>query len=97
VTAIDTAASTITVTIKKASKVLAIASTTKIKKDGKPATLADFAAGEKVTGSYTADASGKLTAASLHTKTAKAAAATTAKAAPAAKPATTPTAAPAAQ
>ena len=101
-TAIDPTASTITVTTKKSTKTITIASTTKIKKDSKPATLADFAVGAKVTGSYTADASGKLTASSLYTKTPTTAAVKTAKpattaapASPAATPVTNP--APAAQ
>jgi hypothetical protein len=83
-TAIDPTAGTITVTTKKSSKTLTIASTTKIKKDKKTATLADFAVGAKVTGSYTAEASGKLTASSLYTKT------MTAAAKPATKPAVPP-------
>jgi hypothetical protein len=82
-TAIDPTASTITVTTTKSTKTMAIASTTKIKKDKKPATLADFAVGAKVTGSYTTDATGKLTASSLYAKTA------VASTKPAAKPATT--------
>jgi hypothetical protein len=81
-TAIDPTASTITVATKKSTRTLTIASTTKIKKDKKPATLADFTVGAKVTGSYTTDAAGKLTASSLYTKTA------TVSTAPAAKPAT---------
>jgi len=96
-TAVDAAAGTITLSGKTA-KTLAIASTTKIKKDGKPATLADFAVGEKVTGSYTTDATGKLTAASLYFKTPKAAtttAKTAAKTAPAAAPAAAPASNPA--
>lgn len=99
-TAVDPTANTITVTTTKSTKILAIASTTKIKKDSKPAVLADFTVGAKVTGSYIADASGKLTASSLYTKTATAStkpAAASIKPT-AAKPATTvtPAAAPAA-
>ena len=71
ITAID--ASSVTVTGKKVLT-LAIASTTSFKKDGKTATLADFAVGDKVTGSYTTDATGATTAYSLHKKTVKAAA-----------------------
>ncbi len=85
-------ASSITITDKTAAaKTLAIAPTTKFLKDGKTATIADFAVGDKVTGSFTTDATGKLTAASLHkgasAKKAKkdAAAATTAPATPAAQ------------
>ncbi|HEY0258122.1 MAG TPA: hypothetical protein VGC39_11810, partial [Candidatus Methylacidiphilales bacterium] len=61
-------------------------------------TLSDFTVGVKVTGSYTADAAGKLTAASLYTTTPKAtttAAKAAAKPAPAAAPAVTPAANPA--
>jgi hypothetical protein len=70
-TAIDTAGSSVTIesTTKKAgvkTLVLLVDASTKIKRDNKTATLADFKVGEKVTGSYTADAAGKLTAASLH-------------------------------
>jgi hypothetical protein len=72
ITAID--ASSVTVTGTKATLVLAIAPTTKYLKDGKKATLADFAVGDKVTGSYTKDATGAMTAYSLHKKTPKAAA-----------------------
>lgn len=70
-TAIDTAGSTVTIqpSSKKADVkplILLVDASTKIKRDNKTATLADFKVGEKVTGSYTADAAGKLTAASLH-------------------------------
>ncbi len=74
-TAVDTAASTITVATQKSTKdtekTIAIASTTKVKKDGKPATLADFSVGDKVSGSYRTDDAGKMTAASLNSKAAK--------------------------
>lgn len=84
ITAID--ATSVTVASTKKTLVLAIAPTTTFKKDKAAATLADFAVGDKVTGSYTADATGVLTASSLHKKTAKAAATTTAApAAPAAQ------------
>ncbi len=74
--AIDTTANTITVTSTSKkngdqSLVIAVASTTVIKRDGKKATLADFKTGEKVTGSYTTDGT-TLTAATLSYKTAKA-------------------------
>ncbi len=70
-TAVDPATETVTIQVsKKKTLTLAVASTTKIKKDKKPATLADFTVGDKVTGSYTTDATGKLTAKSLSTKTA---------------------------
>jgi hypothetical protein len=81
ITALD--ASSVTVTSTKKTLTLAIAPTTTFLKDGKKATLADFAVGDKVTGSYTTDATGVLTAHSLHTKTPKPVATTTA-------PATTP-------
>lgn len=82
ITAID--ASSVTVASTAKTLTLAIAPTTKYLKDKKKATLADFAVGDSVTGSYTADATGALTAYSLHKKTAK----TAATAAPAAAPAT---------
>ena len=72
ITAID--ASSITVATTKKTLTLAIAPTTKFAtKDGKkltPATAADFAVGDAVTGSYSTDASGTLTAASVHKKAA---------------------------
>jgi len=87
-TALD--ASSVTVTGTKRTLILAVATTTIIQKDGKMATLADFAVGDKVTGSYTTDATGAMTAHSLRKKTPKtpAAPATTAAPAPAAAPAT---------
>jgi len=72
---------------------LSIAPTTKFLKDKKPATLADFAVGDKVTGSYTTDATGKTTAYSLHKKTVTVKAAKTA--ATSAATSATPAAAPA--
>lgn len=83
VTAID--ATSVTVATTKKTLTLAIASTTTYLKDGKKATLADFAVGDKVTGSFTTDATGATTACSLHKKTPKAAATPAAPAAPAAK------------
>jgi len=78
--AVDTTGNTITITDKTvAPKTIAITATTKIKKDKKPATLADFKVGDKVTGSFTTDATGALTAASLNTTTAKAKTKTAAK------------------
>jgi len=71
-TAIDTTANTITVQIPATKKdpaktlTLAIAATTKFAKDKKAATLADFAVGDNVTGSYTKNADGSLTANSVH-------------------------------
>lgn len=86
ITAID--ASSVTVASTAKTLTLAIAPTTKFLVNKKPATLADFAVGDKVTGSYTADATGALTAHSLHKKTkSTTAAAPAAPAAPAAAPA----------
>jgi hypothetical protein len=90
ITAID--ASSVTVTSTKKTLTLTFTPKTSFKKDKKKATLADFAVGDKVTGSYDTDATGALTAHSLYKKTAK----TPKAAAPAAAaPATAP--APAAQ
>lgn len=68
VTAIDTMANTITVASSAKLLMLSLAPTTKIQKDKKMATIADFTVGDKVTGSYTVDATGKMTAHSLHKK-----------------------------
>ena len=83
ITAID--ASSVTVASTKKTLTLAITPTTTFKKDKVAATLADFAVGDQVTGSYSTDASGAMTANSLHKKTVKPAAMTTAPATPAAK------------
>ena len=99
-TAIDTTGNTITVASTAKLLTLTIAPTTKIKKDKVVATLADFAIGDKVTGSYIKDATtGALTAYSLHkgAKAAKKASKPAAAAASAAPPATPAPAAPAAQ
>jgi len=83
-------ATSVTVASKEKTLTLAIAPTTTFLKDKKPATVADFAVGDAVTGSYTKDSTGALTAASLHKKTEKAAATKTSTgtaAAPAAAPA----------
>jgi len=72
VTAIDTTANTITIQGKEALTLL-VTPTTKFK--GGTA-LTDFAVGDTVTGSYTKDASGKLTANSLRKKVAPAATST---------------------
>ena len=90
ITAID--ATSVTVASSAKTLTLAIAATTKFAVDKKPATAAEFAVGDAVTGSYTKDAAGALTAASVHKKTEKAAATktttgTTPAAAPAAAPA----------
>jgi hypothetical protein len=83
-TAID--ASSFTITDKTvAPRTFAITAATKIKKDGKTATVADFKVGDKVGGSYTTDATGAMTATTLVGGKAKAAkkTATTTPAAPA--------------
>jgi hypothetical protein len=80
ITAID--ATSVTVANTDKTLTLAITPKTTFKKDKVVATLADFAVGDKVTGSYTKDATGAMTANSLHKKTVKAPATT---AAPAAK------------
>lgn len=80
-TAVDATANTITISDKtKEPRTFTIAPTTKITKDKKPATLADFKVGDHVGGSYTSDASGVMTATSLTTSAAKAKAKTTAAA-----------------
>lgn len=83
VTAIDPTTETVTVQSKKKNLTLAISSTTKIKKNKKAATLADFTIGEKVSGHYTTDAAGKMTATSLVNVPAKPAKTATAAAKPA--------------
>jgi hypothetical protein len=84
ITAID--ASSVTVTTTKAPLALAITPATKFAimngKKKTAATQADFAVGDKVTGSYSTDSTGAMTAASVHKKAAK-----TAAPAPAAAPA----------
>jgi len=75
ITAID--ASSVTVAGTKKTLTLAITSATTYKKDKEAATLSDFAVGDAVTGSYTTDDSGALTAHSIHKKTAKPAASST--------------------
>ena len=78
-TAID--ATSVTVANTEKTLTLAITPKTTFKKDKVVATLADFAVGDKVTGSYTKDATGAMTANSLHKKADKAAATTPAPAA----------------
>jgi riboflavin synthase alpha subunit len=80
ITAID--ASSVTVASKEKTLTLAITPTTKFLVDKAPATLADFAVGDAVTGSYTKDSTGAMSAASLHKK--KSAASKPAATAPAA-------------
>ena len=62
VTAVDSAAMTVTV----GSKTFNVTSDTKITKEGKPATLSDITAGESVRGSYKKVAGGKLDATTIH-------------------------------
>jgi hypothetical protein len=76
VKSIDTAANTITVTNKKGDMTLSVASTTKITQNKQPATLADITMGEKVTGSFTKDATGTMTACKINGHSAPAAATT---------------------
>lgn len=61
ITAIDATAMTVTV----GTKTFEITSSTKVTKEGKPATLADFAVGDSVAGSYKKDGE-KMAATSLH-------------------------------
>jgi hypothetical protein len=71
VTAVDASGNTISVENKTdGTRTFSIASTIKITKDKKPATLADFAVGDKVYITYTTDASGTLTATKLSGKSA---------------------------
>ena len=66
VKSVDTAANTITVTCKKGDMTFMVTPTTKITNSKKPATLADIAMGEKVTGSFTKDAAGTMTACKIN-------------------------------
>ncbi len=61
---IDQAAKTISIG-KTKKKTIHITDKTKVKKDGKPATLADAKVGDEVGGSYRESADGKLEAGSL--------------------------------
>ena len=65
VMAVDTDGKTITVQDANGELKLDVTAETKISKDGKPAKLADFAAGDDARGSYKKDADGKLNAVSL--------------------------------
>jgi hypothetical protein len=65
ITAVDTTANTVTIQGLNGTMTLAITPMTKYKGG---AALTDFAVGDKVTGSYTKDASGAMTAHSLHKK-----------------------------
>jgi Cu/Ag efflux protein CusF len=66
VKSIDTAANTITVTCTKGDVTFAVNPMTKILNDKKSATLSDITMGEKVSGSFTKDAAGTMTAYSIH-------------------------------
>jgi hypothetical protein len=81
ITAID--ASSVTVASTEKTLTLSITPSTKFgikaKKDYAPATQADFAVGDAVTGSYSTDAAGATTANTVHKKAAKTAAATPAQ------------------
>jgi hypothetical protein len=63
--AIDKAAKTVKLSGEKA-RVIQITATTKIAKDGKPATLDDLKEGEEVSGGYKLAADGKMEATSLN-------------------------------
>jgi subtilisin family serine protease len=63
ISAIDTTANTVTIKTSKGDMVMAVNESTKYK-GGK--SLADFAVGDAVTGSYMKDDSGKMMAASIH-------------------------------
>lgn len=97
--AIDPSGASITVTGTKRTLVLAVTPKTKFRKEA--SSLAKFKVGDHVTGSYTKDSTGALTAYSIHLKTTTpkkpaATPATAAAPAPASAPAPAP-AAPAAQ
>jgi hypothetical protein len=70
ITALD--ATSVTIKNKKGTMTFAITADTKFEfKDGKtftPATPADFAVGDKITGSYLKNADGTMTASSVHKK-----------------------------
>ena len=101
ITAID--ATSVTVASKDKTLTLAITPKTQFKIDKASATIADFAVGDAVTGSYTTDSTGATAAASLHKKKASSKPATTTTSATTSAPATTtattnaPTATPPAQ
>jgi len=62
-------AASLVVTTAKGDLTLAIAPTTKVKVNKKVAKVTDITVGEKVTGSYTKDDTGALTAYSIHGST----------------------------
>jgi hypothetical protein len=69
ITAID--ATSVTVTTTQKTLLLEITPKTKFKKDKAVAGIGDFAVGDLVTGSYSVDPTGALTANTLHKKTPK--------------------------
>jgi len=62
-------AASLVVTTAKGDLTLAIAPTTKVKVNKKAAKVTDITVGEKVTGSYTKDDTGAMTAYSIHGST----------------------------
>ena len=62
-------ASSLVVTTSKGDLTLVIAPTTKVLVNKKKAAVTDITVGETVTGSYTKDDTGEMTASSIHTKT----------------------------
>ncbi len=62
-------AASLVVTTTKGDLTLAIAPTTKVKVNKKAAKVTDITVGEKVTGSYTKDDTGAMTAYSIHGST----------------------------
>ena len=62
VTAVDTAAMTVTV----GTMTINVTSETKITKEGKPATLSDITVGENIGGAYMKDDAGKMNATTIH-------------------------------
>ncbi|MCE0496947.1 MAG: DUF5666 domain-containing protein [Methylacidiphilales bacterium] len=89
-TAVDTTGNTITINNKMdGSRTFAIASTATFIRDKKPATLADFAVGDKITLRYTKDASGTMTATKLYATPPKPASTTTSTTSSSAPAATT--------
>jgi hypothetical protein len=77
VKSVDTAANSITVTNKKGDVTLMVDAKTKVMNNKQPATLADITMGEKVTGSFTTDAAGTMTACKINGHAPMAAATTT--------------------
>ncbi len=95
ITALD--ATSVTVTTTQKTLLLEITPKTKFKKDKAVAGIGDFAVGDLVTGSYSVDPTGALTANTLHKKTPKMPHVTTTAAVPATPAAPATPATPAAQ